>query len=219
MANLMNYFARRPTKESVRDAIVGLRQQLHLLEKKEAHFQKKADLELATARANAVANKPLATAALKRKRTCETQLEALRGQQMQLQAQLDALESASFNAETVAAMKKAVEVMRQIQGGMSVIDVDGILAQMTEQREVAEEITELISNPIGGVAVDAELEAELSALENDVLTARFLDTDRVPAYIPEGARTEGNGAINAVASEDDDEETALRQIQAEMAAM
>ena len=47
MASFMSYFgARRDPKQATRDAIVGLRQQLQLLEKKEEYLQKKIEEEL-----------------------------------------------------------------------------------------------------------------------------------------------------------------------------
>lgn len=59
MASFMSYFGgRKDSKQAARDAIVGLRQQLQLLEKKEEYMQKKADEEMKKARANAVSNKP-----------------------------------------------------------------------------------------------------------------------------------------------------------------
>lgn len=54
----MGFFgARRDPKQSARDAIVTLRQQLQMLEKKEEYLQKKSDEELKKAKANAVTNK------------------------------------------------------------------------------------------------------------------------------------------------------------------
>ena len=58
MAGFMSYFGgRRDPKQSSRDAIVTLRQQLQMLEKKEDHLQKKIDEDLKKAKANAVTNK------------------------------------------------------------------------------------------------------------------------------------------------------------------
>lgn len=58
MASFMSYFGgRKDAKQATRDAIVTLRQQLQMLEKKEEHLQKKVDEELKKARANAVTNK------------------------------------------------------------------------------------------------------------------------------------------------------------------
>ena len=49
--------SRRSTQESARDAIVGLRQQLLMLEKKEDFLQTKIEDETKKARANATSNK------------------------------------------------------------------------------------------------------------------------------------------------------------------
>jgi charged multivesicular body protein 4 len=58
MAGLMSYFGgRRDPKQSARDAIVTLRQQLQMIDKKEEYLQKKIDDELKKAKANAVTNK------------------------------------------------------------------------------------------------------------------------------------------------------------------
>ncbi|KAF7332147.1 Vacuolar sorting protein [Mycena kentingensis (nom. inval.)] len=229
MASFMSYFTgRRDTKQSARDAIVGLRQQLQLIEKKEEHLQKKVEQELKVAKANAVSNKPLATAALKRKRAHETQLEQLRGQQMQLEMQVNTLESANLNAETMAAMKKASEVLQQIHGNMSVTKVDETMAAINEQREVANEITELISNPLGtDPLADDELAKELAELEDEALTDRLMGADHVPVHVPPGASRSSPALASTMALTDlvgqpaaaveDDEEAMLRQLQAEMA--
>ena len=58
MTSFMSYFGgRRDTKASSRDAIVTLRQQLQMIDKKEEYLQKKIDDELKKAKANAVTNK------------------------------------------------------------------------------------------------------------------------------------------------------------------
>ena len=57
MSGFMSYFGKRDTRPATRDAIVTLRQQLQMLEKKEEHLQKQIDSEQAKARANAVTNR------------------------------------------------------------------------------------------------------------------------------------------------------------------
>lgn len=58
MSSFMSYFGgRRDSKQTARDAIVGLRQQLQMIEKKEEYLQKKIDEEIKKAKANAVSNK------------------------------------------------------------------------------------------------------------------------------------------------------------------
>lgn len=86
---------------------------------------------------------------------------------MQLEMQVNTLESANLNAETMTAMKNAASVLQQIHSGMcvhvvgsvawadtsrfrrSVQKVDETMAAINEQREVANEIADLISNPTG----------------------------------------------------------------------
>jgi hypothetical protein len=58
MASFMSYFTgRRDAKQTARDAIVSLREQLMMIEKKEEHLQRQIAQDLATAKANAVSNK------------------------------------------------------------------------------------------------------------------------------------------------------------------
>ena len=62
MASFMSYFgARKDPRQAARDAIVNLRQQLQMIDKKEEHLQKKIEEETKKARANAVSNKPGST--------------------------------------------------------------------------------------------------------------------------------------------------------------
>lgn len=59
MASFMSYFggSRKDPKSAARDAIVGLRQQLQMIEKKQEYLEKKIEEEQKKARANAVSNK------------------------------------------------------------------------------------------------------------------------------------------------------------------
>jgi charged multivesicular body protein 4 len=58
MAGFMSsLWGRKDTQAVSRDAIVGLRQQLQMLEKKEEYTLKKVEEELAKAKATAVSNK------------------------------------------------------------------------------------------------------------------------------------------------------------------
>jgi hypothetical protein len=62
----------------------------------------------------------VATAALKSKKAKELELERLQGTRFQLEMQINTLESASFNAETMAAMKKAATALGDIHGKLYV---------------------------------------------------------------------------------------------------
>ena len=150
MAGFMSsLWGRKNTQEVSRDAIVGLRQQLQMIEKKEEYTQKKVEEELAKAKANAVSNKAgmsiqtsrylnnrftlgliillhcsdaygcaASIAALKRKKMLESELEKLQGTKFQLEMNVNTLESAKMNQETMAAMKKASDALKHIHGNL-----------------------------------------------------------------------------------------------------
>lgn len=215
MAGIMSYFGgRRDTKQAARDAIVGLRQQLQMIEKKEEHLQKKIDEELKKAKANAVSNKAVATQALRRKKANESEMDRLAGQRLQLELQINTLESANLNAETMAAMKKASDVLASIHGNMTMDKVDSTMSKITEQREIANEIAEAISYPTGTEADEEDLKAELAELEQETLDERLAGAEHVPLHIPAGARRVEEQSNVAV---EDDEEAQLRELQAALA--
>jgi charged multivesicular body protein 4A/B len=62
----------------------------------------------------------VATAALRRKKAMETEMDRLGGTRLQLEMQVSTLESANLNAETMAAMKKAADALKVIHGNMCV---------------------------------------------------------------------------------------------------
>jgi charged multivesicular body protein 4 len=62
----------------------------------------------------------VATAALRRKKASEAELDRLAGTRLQLEMQVNTLESANLNAETMAAMKKASEALGHIHGNLYV---------------------------------------------------------------------------------------------------
>jgi charged multivesicular body protein 4A/B len=142
MASIMGLFTgRRDPKQSARDAIVSLREQLMMIEKKEEHLQRQIAQDLATAKANAVSNKPgashshsmsnssffifysiseVATAALRRKKMHEADLDKLGGTRLQLEMQVNTLESANINANTLEVMRKGANALKDIHNGMCV---------------------------------------------------------------------------------------------------
>jgi len=214
----MGYFGgRKDTKQATRDAIVTLRQQLQMLEKKEEHFQKRVEQELKTAKANAVSNKATATAALKRKKALEIELDRLAGTRLQLEMQVNTLESANFNQETMAAMKKGADALKVIHGNLTPDKVDATMSAINEQREIANEISEAISNPLNaGIDLDEdELKNELAELEQDELNERLAGADRAPTTkLPSPVREEVSRHRTA---EEDDEDAQLKELQAALA--
>ncbi|TFY65243.1 hypothetical protein EVG20_g5666 [Dentipellis fragilis] len=256
MASFMSYFGgRRDPKQTAREAIVGIRQQLQMLEKKEEHLQKKINDDLTKAKANAVSNKagacpfllphpptrarvagpgalsfvsgcdvdavslcgvPVATQALRRKKMNETELDRIAGARLQLEMQMNTLESANINAETMAAMKKGSDALKTIHGSWNIDTVDATMNAINEQRELATEISEAISNPAyAGMDIDEdELKNELRELEEEDLNERLAGADHVPVHAPAGMTPVQQ---NRERTAEQDEEAELKALQAELA--
>jgi len=214
----MSYFGgRKDAKQSTREAIVTLRQQLQMLEKKEEHLQKKVDDEVAKARQNAVSNRNVATAALRRKKAYEQELDRLSGTRLQLEMQVNTLESANFNQETMAAMKRGADALRVIHGNVTIDKVDATMNEIIGQREIANEISEAISNPLNaGIDLDEEdLKNELAELEQDVLNERLAGAEHAPTTSLPTVISEEPSRVRT--SEEEDEEAQLRALQASLA--
>lgn len=85
-----------------------------------------------------------------------------------------------------------------------------------EQMDLTNEISDVISNPVGmGNQIDEdELADELEALEQEQLNERLVGADHVPVHTPASPQHE-IPARRRVEEEDDEEE--LRKLQAELA--
>jgi len=116
----------------------------------------------------------------------------------------------------MAAMKKASDALKVIHGNLTMDKVDATMATVNEQRELANEVAEAISNPMYGNADidDDQLKAELEELEQDELNERLSGAERAPVHMPAGTRVEGARSPAAI---EDDEEAQLRELQAALA--
>ncbi|KAG8746132.1 ESCRT-III subunit protein snf7 [Ceratobasidium sp. 414] len=240
MSGWMSYFTgKKDSRATAREAIVNTRQHLVVLDKKEEDLQRKIEEETKKAKANAVNNKAAAMAALRRKKLHEAELEKLYGQRMTLETQLNAIENANLNAETMTRMKQGARALRDIHGDLTIDRVDTIMDDVREQMELTKEITDAISNPLGiaGGEIDEvsvsffttpsvlahmywqdELKAALSELEQEELNDRLMGAERAPVHTP--AVTAGPSTVSAGRSkeeEEDNEERELRELQAALA--
>ncbi|WFD31944.1 ESCRT-III subunit protein snf7 [Malassezia sp. CBS 17886] len=214
---------KRDNKNAARDAIIGLREQLHLIAKKEEHLQTKIDEELAKAKANVTANKRAAQAALRQKKMYETELDRLAGSRMTLETQVNAIENANMNLETMKAMQRGSAALKNIHTNMDIDKVDNTMDSIREQMSLTSEISEAISNPVGiGNDLDEEeLREELQGLEQEELHGRLVGADAAPAHtLPSptaAAPTAAAPAAGARSAPAADEDAELRALQAELA--
>jgi len=209
-------------KDVPKNAILGLRSQLEMLQKRERHLQSQIDEQDAIARKNVSSNKNAARAALKRKKQHEHTLDQTLAQISTLEQQVYSIEAANINRETLAAMEKAGQAMKQIHGKLNIDRVDQTMEELREQHALGEEIATAITTASLGEAIDeSELDEELATLEQEQLDDKMLKTGTVPVSdeihrLPTAANGELKGKA-PVQSEVDDEEEELRKLQAEMA--
>ncbi|KAF5250854.1 hypothetical protein H9Q69_010414 [Fusarium xylarioides] len=214
--------AAQKRKDTPKNAILGLRAQLDMLQKRERHLQTQIDEQDATARKNVSTNKNAAKAALRRKKTHEHALEQTVAQIGTLEQQINSIESANINKETLAAMSNANAAMKQIYGGLTVDKVDATMDELREHNAMSDEIVNAItSNSLGEPIDEDELENELDELQQEQLDEQMLKTGTVPVSdavhkLPTPAREEPMSSKKQ-AVEEDDEEAELRKLQAEMA--
>ncbi|GAA5856741.1 hypothetical protein JCM5353_002611 [Sporobolomyces roseus] len=219
MSSWISYLTGRgaATKDSTREAIVNLREHLLMLDKKEEYLGKKIDDELRKAKANATSNPRVAKQALRQKKVYEQELESISGRKMTLTTQVNAIESANMNKETLEAMKKGAEVLKGIHGKLNVDKVDATMDEVRNQLELTNEISQAISDPAGmGIDVDdQELADELAELEQDELNKRLAGAENVPMHSPAAAVPASKTPAQRI--EEDEEEAELRELQAQLA--
>ncbi|KAJ6153254.1 hypothetical protein N7497_007573 [Penicillium chrysogenum] len=219
--------AAQKRKDAPKNAILQLREQLDMLQKRERHLETQISEQEAMARKNVNSDKNAAKNALRRKKVHEKNLEQTTAQIMQLEQQIYSIEAANINHETLAAMKQAGAAMKQIHGGMKLEDVDKTmyvatdLCALSHHIALSAEIGSVITSfPIGEQPDEDELDAELGNLEQEALDAKMLHTGPVPVgsqldRLPAAGNTDLKQP--AKAQEEDDEEAELAKLRAEMA--
>lgn len=215
------------SKELPKVAIVELREQINLLTKKQSHLQTQIAKQENDARAFlAKNNKTLAKNSLKKKKIYEGQLVKLEGQMDTLEQQLFSIESANLNLETMRAMKQGAKAMKSMHNGLDLDKVDETMEEIREQVELGEEISDAISRPMytGANEVDEdELDEELDMLAQEATLAEPRQTAKEQKValpnVPDDkiqSRQREEGQRAEPLEEEDEDERALRELQAEM---
>lgn len=164
---------------------------------------------------------------LKRKKAYEAQIGRLSGARMTLEEQVMAIESANVNLEAMNAMRTGAQTMKSIHKNMSVDQVDDTMADIQEQMDVANEISDAISQPIGSDMYGDfdDLEAELEALEQEDLDDKLgsLEANLAPPSASSTTQQQQQQTPSltspSVPQDEpvDDEEAQLRELEAQMA--
>ncbi|KAM8948948.1 charged multivesicular body protein 4a isoform 1-T1 [Lycaon pictus] len=202
-----------PTPE---EAIQKLKETEKILIKKQEFLEQKIQQELQMAKKHGIKNKRAALQALRRKKRLEQQLAQTDGTLSTLEFQREAIENATTNAEVLRTMELAAQGMKKAYQDMDIDKVDELMADITEQQEVAQQISDAISRPVGfGDVVDEdELLEELELLEQEELARDLLTVgdkeEEPPVELPSVPST--HLPVGPEAPEADEDEAALKQL-------
>ncbi|XP_071092025.1 charged multivesicular body protein 4b-like [Haliotis cracherodii] len=209
-------FGSKKTPPTPAEAIQRLRDVEEMLMKKSDFLEKKVEAELQTAKKNGTKNKRVALMALKRKKRYEKQLTQIDGTLSTIEFQREALENASTNSEVLKVMGTAAKALKGAHDNMDIDQVHNLMDDVAEQQEIANEISEAISNPTGlGEDFDEDdLLSELNELEEEELNRQLLDVNvdvpqdlpSVPTSEPEAAAASSSRPRPVAAKADDDDD-------------
>ncbi|NWR19640.1 CHM4C protein, partial [Sylvietta virens] len=131
---------------SPQEALARLRETEEMLSKKQEYLETRIERELAVARQHGTKNKRAALQALKRKKRYEKQLNQIDGTLSTIEFQREALENSHTNTEVLKNMGYAAQAMKKVHENMDLNKIDDLMQDITEQQDVAQEISDAISN-------------------------------------------------------------------------
>jgi charged multivesicular body protein 4 len=217
----MKLFGKAKKGPTPQEGITKMRETLEMLEKREAYLQNKINHEIAEAKRHmANKNKRAAMMCLKKKKTYESQIEKLAGANMTIQTQLMAIEGANVSLQTLDVMNMGARIMKDLHKNMTVDDVDRTMDDIQTQMDLAADIDQAISQPLGGVMFDEdELDAELEALEQESLDQQLLNISAPSTALPSQPVTThaAPAKVPAQSQSQIDEEAELRALEDSMA--
>jgi septation ring formation regulator EzrA len=156
-----------PPEEEVVTAHDGLEQCKRNMEAREReHLQAVARLgeeALVKKRAGDVV---AARGRLQERRRVQKRLERLRHGLDLVDTQLDAIKTSELDKEIMLTLKASTSAMRKAGITLGVQEVETVMSELDEQMREAQDITEVLANPLNPSAgEDADLDAELDLLE------------------------------------------------------
>ncbi|KAM8911184.1 charged multivesicular body protein 4c [Lycaon pictus] len=160
---------------SPQEALARLRETEEMLSKKQEYLEARVQRELTLAKKHGTRNPRAALQALKRKKRFEKQLAQIDGTLSTIEFQREALENSHTNTEVLRNMGFAAKAMKAVHENMDLNKIDDLMQEITEQQDIAQEISEAFSQRVGfGDDFDEdELMAELEELEQEALNTKM----------------------------------------------
>ncbi|XP_026561813.1 charged multivesicular body protein 4c [Pseudonaja textilis] len=151
------------------EALARLRETEEMLTKKQEYLEARVAKELALAKKHGTRDKRAALQALKRKKRYEKQLSQIDGTLSTIEFQREALENSHTNTEVFKNMGYAAQAMKKVHENMDLDKIDDMMQDITEQQDIAQEITEALTRRVADDFDEDELLAELEELEQEEL--------------------------------------------------
>ncbi|KAM9436512.1 charged multivesicular body protein 4b-like [Clarias gariepinus] len=146
------------------EAIDKLREAQEMLTKNQEYLRGKIKQEIMIAKNNGIKNKRVALQALKRKKRFEQQLIQIDGTLSSIRVLQEELENANITTEVLKNMSMAAKAFERVHGEIDMDNIDSLMDNITGQLQIAQEISEAISQPFGDEFDEDELLAEMEGM-------------------------------------------------------
>ena len=161
--------------------ILKLRSTVEMLDKRQAHLQKKVEQQIVDAKQKMVKKDQRgALFCMKRKKMYQAEVEKISGARMTLEQQMLALEGQATMMEGIKAMQQGAAALKSGHMGMDADTVQDMMDDVTEEMATADEIAKVIAAPADDVFEDEDLLNELQLLEESELESQLLETPAIP---------------------------------------
>lgn len=175
-----------------------------MLRKRIAHLQSQVQEQEKIAKTFATTNKSKALAALKRKKTLDGNIQKAEATLENIESQKDMLENASANAAVLKTMADTAKIVKQQHDNLDINKVEDIVDEMREQKEISEEIANILSQTTTKATDDEELLKELEGYQKEELDTK-LSLPTVPTSLPSQPEATTSSATNKKDEEELDE--------------
>lgn len=168
-----NWLFGKKRKEDA-DALSTLKAQMNRMEHEARNLERQADEQkILAAKMLQAGNKAGARSALKRRAVFMKRLNSLHNTVMNLQAQIDSIQTATSTADTVKAMEIGTKVVGEKIKQVSPERTERVMDTVMEQRDQIEMMTEALSDPSLSEGIldfedDAAIDDQLAQLEAEM---------------------------------------------------
>lgn len=185
LKNLFGGSTPKPAPMSANQGLEQLEEKADMLRKRIAHIQEQITEQENIAKQNATTNKTRALSALKKKRQLEDNLKKAEGTLDNIENQKDMLENASSNAAVLKTMADTAKIVKQQHDNLDINKVEDIVDEMREQKEISEEIANILSQNHAKPQDEDELLKELETMQQEQVDAKMLQIDKDPKALPD----------------------------------